>query len=120
MSQIVAMCSTDHSFNQDSDCDDEKPLQKIDFTQFRKAYVSVQIKRDIVRNVEENRKRKAEHEKFLKAQKNVKKPAKQKKQKLVYGMSVEELHSKLRLEKKQQRDAKLRHLKRAFAGIDRS
>lgn len=39
---------------------------------------------------------------------------------MIDGMTVAELHEKLRKDKMDKKQAKIRHLKRAFAGIDRT
>lgn len=48
------------------------------------------------------------------------KTRKKPKQKRIGGLTVEEIHEKMRMEKREQLEAKRRHLRRAYAGIDRS
>lgn len=120
MTQIVKMCKTE-PWDLPSDSEEEEPHGKIDLTKFRNAYVIVKIKKDIKSNIEENRLRKEEHEKSMAMKKSkIVVPVKKKPQKKIDGMSAEELHEKMKKEKAEKKAAKIRHLKRAFAGIDKT
>ena len=117
LEQIIKKCKNE-PWDTVSDSDEED--QKIDLSRFRNAYVSIKIKNDIQSNMEDNRKRKLDHEKQQTMQITQIQPIKKKKERIIDGMTVAELHEKMKQEKEEKKQTKIRHLKRAFAGIDRT
>ena len=91
-------------------------------TKFRSAFVSIKINEDIRTTMEEARLNKQRLEIQREMEKNMKKTEKPKAKKVkkIGGMTLEEMHEKMRKEKLEKRRAKARHLKRAFASIDKS
>mgnify|MGYP000854723552 CR=1 FL=1 len=95
--------------------------KRVDFTKFRRGVTRLNMNEGIKVNIKEARlkREQASIQKELDVHLS-KSRKKQTKQKKIGGLTVEELHEKMRNEKREQLDAKRRHLKRAFAGIDKS
>jgi hypothetical protein len=123
MGQIVEVCRYEafETVKTEDGEDIEKSISKVDFTKFRREFVSLNMNEGIKVNIKEARIKKetAKIEKELEFHegKMRKKPVKQHK---VGGLTAEELHDRVQKEKHEQHAARRRHLQRAFAGIDKS
>ena len=123
MGQIVDVCRYEdlETVKTEKGEEVEQTVAKVDFTKFRREFVSLNMNEGIKVNIKEARIKKeaAKLEKELEfhQSKMRKKPVKQKK---VGGLTAEELQERMQKEKREQQEARRRHLQRAFAGIDRS
>lgn len=127
MEKIITKCKVEdvqkaQNLDEPEAAGGETFFEKIDLSKFRSAFVSIKINEDIRNTMEEARLNKQRLELQREMEKNMKKAdkPKAKKVKKIGGLTLEEMHEKMRKEKLEKKKAKARHLKRAFASIDKS